>query len=197
MRVPQCGVPVRGADSKLLTAANGGRRRSNLEPPLLFRYPRSRSSLVLRLVSFLRRIPFLSLTILWLLYGVLGWLLAAATTQWQIWALSACGIVLLALAFTAPSSLVRTAFASMLQSDARAFLTVVILAFAAVIALTWLRHFARLVVLIAAGSLARLELQAAEYGEWQAFSLLSVASLGGFGLGLWLHRYLYPLLMAG
>lgn len=135
-------------------------------------------------MSFFKRLPVLPLVVLWLLYLALGWALASATSNWQVWALAACGIVLLALTFAAPSSLVRTALSSMLQSDARAFVAVVVGAFAVVMALTWLRYFARLMVLLAAGALARLELHAADYSEWPAFAILTTASLGGFGLGL-------------
>jgi len=145
-------------------------------------------------VSFLKRLPVLSLTALWLLYLALGWSLAATTSNWQVWSLAACSIVLLALTFAAPSSLVRTALSSMLQSDARAFVAVVVGAFAVVVALTWLRYFARLMVLLAAGALARLELQSANYGEWSAFAVLTIASLGGFGLGLLLYTRLELLL---
>ncbi|NJL00666.1 MAG: hypothetical protein HC838_01040 [Spirulinaceae cyanobacterium RM2_2_10] len=145
-------------------------------------------------MSFLKCIPLLSVTILWLIYTVLGWLSAAATSRWQVWSLAACAIVLLALAFTAPSSLVRTALASILRSDARAFVAVVVIAFAAVLALTWLRYFAHLLVVLAAGALARLELQAAEYGEWPAFAVLAIASLSGFSSGLLLYTRLRPLL---
>ncbi len=139
----------------------------------------------------LKRLPLLSLTILWLLYLVFGWALAAVTSRWHLWALAACGIVLLALAFTAPTSLVRLALASLLKSDARAFFTIVVLALAVVVALAWLPHSTRLLVLLAAGALARLELQAADYGEWPAFTVLTFASLSGFGLGLWLYQLLH------
>lgn len=145
-------------------------------------------------MSFLKHLPVLALTALWLLYLALGWSLAAATSDWQVWSLAACGIVLLALAFAAPSSLLRAALSSMLQSDARAFVAVVVGAFAVVVALAWLRHFARLVVLLAAGALARLELQTADYGDWSAFAILAIASLSGFGLGLLLYTRLELLL---
>lgn len=167
-------------------------------------------------MSIFHKFPILSLTILFLIYAVFGWLISTATSEWleflyqmagepeqgswlatllsrwMLWTLAACLIILLALVFTAPSSLVRSLFTSLIQSDSRAFLSVIILAFAAVLLLTWITYLVRLIVLLAAGALARLELQGANCGEWQAFGILTVVSLGGFAVGVTIHEFIEP-----
>ncbi|WP_072620954.1 hypothetical protein [Spirulina major] len=136
------------------------------------------------------RLPVLSLFILWLIYAVFGWILAEATSRLLIWELAAVLIVLMALLFTAPSNMVRNVLTGLIQSDSRAFVSVIILAFAVVILGTWFTIFIRLLVLFAAGALARLELQRLGYGEWVSFGLIVCVSLLGFGMGLGSHYYL-------
>ncbi|MDB9313519.1 hypothetical protein PN462_10450 [Spirulina sp. CS-785/01] len=168
------------------------------------------------IVSLFHKVPILSLSILFLIYSVFGWLISIATpewleclyhltgepsenswlmlllSRWMLWTLAACLIILLALIFTAPSSLIRSLFTSLIQSDSRAFLSVILLAFAAVVFITWIHHFVRFVVLLAAGALARLELQGADCGEWQSFGILCLVSLGGFAVGVSFHEWLDP-----
>ncbi|NEO85158.1 MAG: hypothetical protein F6J87_13050 [Spirulina sp. SIO3F2] len=136
------------------------------------------------------QIPFLSLGIVWLVHGVLGWLLAETTYYWLHWSLAACLIVLMALVFTAPSSMVRNVFYGLFRSDSRAFFSVILCALTVVLMVHWSTQSVYIIVLLAAGSLARLELQGAEYGEWQSFTLLTLISLAGFATGLGAYVYL-------
>ncbi|MEM8637197.1 MAG: hypothetical protein AAGG51_00060 [Cyanobacteria bacterium P01_G01_bin.54] len=135
------------------------------------------------------KVPWLSLIIVWLIYAVLGWLLAKLTSFWLVWVLAACLIVLMGLVFTAPSSMVRNVFYGLFQSDSRAFFSVILCAFMVVVMVHWSAQSIYLVVLLAAGSLARLELQGADYGEWQSFTLLILMSLAGFATGLGAAAY--------
>ncbi|MGB0563614.1 MAG: hypothetical protein ACPGVO_17700 [Spirulinaceae cyanobacterium] len=138
------------------------------------------------------KVPLLSLGILWLIYAVLGWLLAKQTNFWLLWVLAACLIVLLGLVFTAPSSMVRNVFYGLFQSDSRAFFSVILTALTVVAMVHWSTQSIYLIVLLAAGSLARLELQGADYGEWQSFTLLTLMSLAGFAAGLGAYAYFLP-----
>ncbi|WP_017303468.1 hypothetical protein [Spirulina subsalsa] len=135
------------------------------------------------------RLPTRSLFLLWLIYSVFGWLLRRMTPQWQHWALAASLIVLMALMFTAPSSIVRKFFNHLLESDSRAFLSIALLAFIAVLILTWISHFIQIILLVAALALARLELQGLGYKEWPCFLILVLICLGGFALGLGAHHW--------
>lgn len=134
-------------------------------------------------------LPLLSLGLLWLIHLVFGWLLGEATNFWLHWGLAVCFIILLALVFTAPSSMVRTSVYRSFRSDFRAFLSVLLSAIAVVIMVTWFTQVVRLVVLLAAGALARLELHSADYGEWQSFTLVMLVSVAGFATGLGAQYY--------
>ncbi|MBZ8180319.1 hypothetical protein [Oscillatoria salina] len=132
--------------------------------------------------------PKLSLGLLLVTYIVFGYIISSETDSWQIWLLSAGLVFLIALGFAAPIKLIRTCFGSLIQTDTRAFISVIFLAFAVVVMFTWMKLFIRLLVLICAGALARLDLQMAEYEEWAAFGVMAVICLGGFALGLVTHQ---------
>lgn len=146
-----------------------------------------------REMLFVKKLPWLTLLILFFTNSVFGWLLSASDFSefsWVVWLLGAVYIVLIALALAAPLTLIQNFFGSWLQSDTRAFFSVIIGAFLAVIILCWLEIFVRILVLLSAGALARLDLQTAGYGEWQSFGILAGFSLIGFGLGIVSHELL-------
>ncbi|HEY9597742.1 MAG TPA: hypothetical protein V6D33_08740 [Cyanophyceae cyanobacterium] len=145
-----------------------------------------------REMLFVKKLPWLTLLILFFTNSIFGWLLSssdfsAEPFSWLIWLLGAVYIVLIALALAAPLTLIQNFFGSWLQSDTRAFFSVIIAAFLSVIILCWIQIFIRILVLLSAGALARLDLQTARYGEWQSFGLLAFFSLTGFGLGVVAH----------
>ncbi|MBP0020939.1 MAG: hypothetical protein J7647_25690 [Cyanobacteria bacterium SBLK] len=136
------------------------------------------------------RLLTLSLGILFVLHVVLGWSVADSTSRLLVWWLIGFLLVLTALVFTAPSSIVRKILTIPIRSDSRAFISVILLAFIAVILIVWIHHFMQFIALFAAASLVRLELQEANLGEWQAFTLFAIVSLTGFSLGLFAQQYL-------
>jgi hypothetical protein len=143
---------------------------------------------------FVKKLPWASLLLLVFTYGVFGWLIAADTRKlgltslpnipWWLWLMGSAYSLLIALALTAPLAVIRSFFGSWLQSDTRAFISVVVGAFVAVVLLCWLEVVIRILVLLSAAALVRLDLQTAGYGEWQAFGILAIASITGFGLGV-------------
>ena len=139
--------------------------------------------------SPIRFLP-LSLSILFILHLVLGWSVADSTTRELIWLLIGFLLLLTALVFTAPSSIVRKILTSPLRSDSRAFILVILIAFAAVVLITWIHRFVQFIALFAAASLVRLELQEANLEEWQSFTLFASVSLAGFGTGILAHQLL-------
>lgn len=140
-----------------------------------------------------KRLPWLSLLLLVLTYGVFGWLIAASDKSWMLWLMGAGYTLLIASALTAPWALLKGFYASFLESDSRAFVSVIVGAFLAVIIITWLGVFVRILVLISASALARLDLQTAGYNKWQAFGLLLVVALAGFGLGILTKQMQWPI----
>jgi hypothetical protein len=138
---------------------------------------------------FIRKLPWASLLLLVFTYGLFGWLISATDRSIWLWLMGASYILLIALALTAPFTLVKTFYTSWLKSDTRAFLSVIVGAFVAVLIVTWIEVFVRILVLLSAGALVRLDLQTSGYNEWQCFSILVIISLTGFGLGI-LTQYL-------
>ena len=152
---------------------------------------------------FVKKLPWASLFLLVFTYGVFGWLISAeerklehtlvwpegahaslSELSWLLWAMGAVYILLIALALTAPFTLIRNFYSSWLKSDTKAFASVIIGAFFSVIILRWIDVFIRILVLISASALVRLDLQTAGYSKWQAFGILLLISLTGFSLGI-------------
>ncbi len=171
-------------------------------------------------MSFLIRVPKLSLGLLLLAYSVFGWhigkvstviaredewqenisrlvwlksipsflnwLSSSSTAYWGLWIIVVVSILLFAGAFTTPIKLIRTCFGSWLKSDTSAFVSIMSLSFAAVLMFCWIKVFTSLLIILTTGALARLDLQKEGYGEWQAFTILTLFSFVGIGLG-WLN----------
>lgn len=140
---------------------------------------------------FVKKVPWVSLSLLLLSYGVFGWLLSATDRSWLLWLMGAIFTLVIAISLIEPLAVIQTFYTAWLKSDARAFISVIIGAFIAVVIIRWLDFFLRLLVLLSAATLARLDLQTAGYGKWQAFGVLVIVSLSGFGLGLFGHQLLH------
>lgn len=126
-----------------------------------------------------------SLALLLLTYAVFGWLFASC--DWRVWLLEASLVLLIALALTAPLISLQTCLTNLLQSDVRAFSSVILGAFGIVVMLCWIELFVRVLVLASAGALVRLDLQAAGYSDIKAFWILAMVSLAGLSVGLSVH----------
>ncbi|MBR8827995.1 MAG: hypothetical protein DSM107014_08860 [Gomphosphaeria aponina SAG 52.96 = DSM 107014] len=156
--------------------------------------------------SQIKTIPWISLILLFLTYCVFGWILSQSNADLTIWVLEqgeALGwelqaemisviiqiletvlILTLTIALTTPGALLTFFFGSWLDSDVKGFMSVLIWTFAFVLMVCWLKYFIRLLVILAAVILARLELQLAGYQDWQISTILAVICLTGFGIGL-------------
>ncbi len=140
-----------------------------------------------------KKLPWISLLLLLCTYGVFGWLITASTGFELLWLMGAAYTLLIASAMAAPWALLKGFYASFLKSDSRAFVSVIIGAFVAVIIIRWIDVFFRILVLICASALARLDLQTAGYSKWQAFGILVFVSLTGFALGILAKHWYWPI----
>lgn len=151
--------------------------------------------------------PWVSLGLFCLSYGIFGWLMGEAAINWQGWILNhphwfawdineaiarqmvygfgAILIVLLMILLTAPLKVMQVLFGSWLRSDTKAVISVLSWALAAVLIMTWSHYFARIFVLISAGMLCHLDLQLCGCRAWQVFIILTILSLGSYGIGLY------------
>jgi hypothetical protein len=94
------------------------------------------------------------------------------------------GITFLVILFTSPVLLLTVGLDNWLKSDVRAFLSIFIGAFAFAIVVQQLDFFARLLVLISAVFLAKLDLQLAGCGRWLCSLILVLLCWLGFTGGI-------------
>ncbi|MGD2180923.1 hypothetical protein [Lusitaniella coriacea] len=169
-------------------------------------------------MAFLKKIPLIAFLFLLSAYSFVGWFMAGAVESWQKWvylvpcaAVSLefsrfCGvlasryalwlgiaglIVAIALALIHPLTEIKSVFGDWLQSDAKAFLSVIAIAFFLVLLLTRLDFINEGIILIAPGLLTRLELQLSGYSDWQAFSIIAGVCLVSYSLGILSYQYLH------
>ncbi|MGV2832110.1 hypothetical protein [Myxosarcina sp. GI1(2024)] len=149
----------------------------------------------------LKKIPWLSLILLLLTYGVYGW----SYTSWGVtsidegsifnqferdlaivflYSVGGILIILLTIAFTAPISLMTISLSNWLKSEVRAFLSIFIGAFAFAIIIQMVEVFADFLLLLSAALLFKLDLQLAGYQRWFSWFLLTCLCLLGFGGGI-------------
>lgn len=117
----------------------------------------------------LKKLPWVSLTLLLVTYITLGWILSAVNDPLPIWVIVAGAVLLLAMALSSPWSKIRDSFARIFKSDTRAFLIAVVAAFLLVIIITWLYIFAHVLVVVSVGTLVRLDTQTARWSNRQTF----------------------------
>jgi len=151
----------------------------------------------------------LSLLLLFITYMILGWVLHTNTAgwglcnnqllgltfsfqcEWWVLILTAALILLLAETLAAPLSNLRNILSLTFQSDTRAFIALVTLAFFTSLLIIWINFVAYVVLLVASALRARLDMAMIGFRDWQAFFSLSAVSLSGFLLG-WIGSIIIP-----
>jgi len=131
----------------------------------------------------LKKFPWFSLSLLLITYITLGWLLTASRDPWYAWVIVGVGVVLLNVLLSSPWSQIRRSLSRLLQSDTKVFLASVIAAFLSAIIVTWLHVSLHALLVIASGTLFKLDVQTAKLSASQTFWILCVVSLIGLCLG--------------
>jgi hypothetical protein len=149
----------------------------------------------------IRSSPLLSLFLLFITYLILGWLLYTNTIKWGFctsqlagltfyfkckwWSfiLTVALILLLAETLAAPLSNMRRFISLAFQSDTRAFIALISLAFFTALIVIWIHFVVYIVLLIATAMRVRLDMVILGFKGWQAFFTLASVSLSGFVLG--------------
>ncbi|MFM9263979.1 hypothetical protein [Tychonema sp. BBK16] len=132
----------------------------------------------------MRKNSWLSLTLLFLTYFCLGWKLSEFDVPPHlVWFLSVAVSLLLSIVLSFPLRDTKTLIMRWLSTDMGAFISIIVWSLVAVIIVTWLHLFTTCLVLISAGSLARLDIQLSGFKKWRSFGILASVSLAGLGLG--------------
>ena len=149
---------------------------------------------------------FFCLAIVMVTYSTFGWYVGSSAIAWSHWLanqgeawgwvlkdeviflllhLLAAGVVLLITAsLAAPVAIITIVFGSSFKSDNKAIIAVLLWSFVAVVMLRWIGDFSRILLLLSAAILAKLELEKLGYSQWLVRLLLIIICLGGFTLGL-------------
>jgi hypothetical protein len=130
-----------------------------------------------------KRLPWLSLAILFAAYTSFSWFLIQSTATWLAWSLVLAFTLLQALLLTTLFDGLKALIKAWLKSDIGYFTLIIVASLGVTIVLVWFRIFGYFFVLIAAEILARLDLQNAGFTRVQALLILSTFSLLGLATG--------------
>jgi hypothetical protein len=156
--------------------------------------------------SWLEKIPWLSVLILFITYAAFGWSISQASQSWiqsiletgqtleftleeelvtlSIRLLALAAIVIISLLLTIPIAVITFTFQKSLRSDLTTFISSFVWCFLLVLMICSFDDFANLLVIISAALLVRLDFQKLGCTNWQIFLIiLGVCSLA-FALGM-------------
>jgi hypothetical protein len=131
----------------------------------------------------LKRIPWLSLSLLLATNMTLGGFLSTLHEHWSAWIVVILCILLAAAMLSCSWATIRDSFAYLLASDFKAFIVAVLVAFLGVVIVFWLHTFAHLLVIMCAFLLAKIDMQAANFNDRQVFIVIASLSILGLVLG--------------
>lgn len=126
---------------------------------------------------------WVSLTLVVLAYGSLGWLISQAHSPWYVWLTVVTAILFLLSALTTPWLKIADYSIIFFKSDTRTFAFSVLAAFLFFVMIARFRVFLDTLLIICANILLRIDLQGSGLGERQTFLITSIFSLAGLALG--------------
>lgn len=127
--------------------------------------------------------PWAALTCLFFAYAVMGMFLADLLKGWLGWALAIAGVFLVTLLSTYPQFKTERWFSKGLRSEVFAFILLAGCAALVSVMLVWFHIFLKLIAILSAEALVKLELHRYGFSVVTLFWLLMTTSLAGLGLG--------------
>lgn len=139
----------------------------------------------------LKKLPWASIGMMMLTYGVFGWIMSASPlTPWLAW----LGMGYIMIVITGLTLLPLRNFQKKLdhwfESKFRSIFTLICGAFLMAIVFSWLEVFLRVLLLIAAALLVRIDLISKGLSKGQVFCVLGIFALGSYSLGVLIHEQL-------
>ena len=138
------------------------------------------------------KLPWTSLTLLFLTNAIFGWLLYDWTSNREIWLIVAFALTSLGAMVAYPSGSVAMIFGRFFSTDTRALILIISASIMSVILLTWLQFFVDTIVLCAAGLLVSLDLKVRGWSKPISMLLIIGWQLLGLSAGLcfyYLHTH--------
>ncbi|MBD2036735.1 hypothetical protein H6F76_17135 [Leptolyngbya sp. FACHB-321] len=133
--------------------------------------------------SLTKTFPWAALILLFSAYSTVGMFLAEFPFIWVNWTLAIAGVFLVTMVFTFPQFQSKQWFSHWLRSDTSAFILLVVAAALLSVMLLWIHIFLKLVTILAAETLTRLELSSSGFSVVKSFWLLMITALLGLTLG--------------
>jgi hypothetical protein len=140
------------------------------------------------MLSFQGRFPWLSLLMMFGSYAMIGNVLTNINYTSVIFWFIVIGSFTISLLYLHPLTDLSRFLKRWFASDAVAFCAFVMLAAFLSILLNWFKMFLPVMLVLSTEGVARLDLQAGEYTELQAFVLLVITTGLGLGVGFWCGR---------
>ncbi len=134
-----------------------------------------------------QKVTWVTLVLLLVTCLSLGWDLFETNLDLLSWGLISVGLIVLCLCLTTPIKLLQKPIDTWFASDFRTFLSIVFGSFLIVFIATSVDTVSKLLLLLSATLLARIELRTARLKDWQAFVILVLVCLSGLSLGVWIH----------
>ncbi|EAW35493.1 hypothetical protein [Lyngbya sp. PCC 8106] len=135
----------------------------------------------------MKKTTWLSLFLLILTYITFGWTLFEAEINLYEWGGIITSVVILCLLFTTPINQLQKPIVKWFKTDFGTFISILLGSFLIVVIATYLNTFAKILLILSATTLVRMELQTLGIKNWSAFFILLITSLLGLGLGLGFH----------
>lgn len=148
------------------------------------------------MLTFFRQLPYSSLVILLITYLVFGWEWFSRGQDWSeqipldathfyliFWSILVLITVIVVGLMTAPLAALRLYLLTWFDSDTRSFFAIMFTAFMGVVLLMQFTILLELMILLAAVTLVRLELQDRKFHPWSSFWILLSIALVGLSLG--------------
>jgi hypothetical protein len=140
--------------------------------------------------------PFVSLALIILTYGHLGWAMSHANISSYNWVLIVISVLLLVGEITSPLKRVINFCTLLFKTDARTLIVAVLCAFLFFIILALFRFFLDVLLIVAATLLARVDIKSTGIKQIYSFLFLATFCLGSLAVGLLGHRYFDLIAMA-
>jgi hypothetical protein len=131
----------------------------------------------------MKNFPWVSLALVVLAYGSLGWLISQAHSPWYVWLTVVIAILFLLSALTTPWLKIVDYYLIFFKSASRTLAFSVLAAFLFFLMIAWFKVFIDTLLIIAANILLRIDVQRCGLRERQTFFLTSIFSLTGLALG--------------
>lgn len=137
-----------------------------------------------------RKTPWLSLALLMVTYASFGWFLSSPAFPAYNLPLAVVWVCVISIAFMRPLVSFTQFITRWFKSDTVAFLSIFMMAGVASLLLFWLHIFLYILTILAAESLARIDMQTQGVAEIRVFWILATVSLLGLGVGYGLRMIL-------